>query len=104
MEVGDTQIFDNSIDRNLVENGDSTPIFSKVIGRELSHDSSSDIYFRCRVDCRSNSVGIKAQDFMHLGLPDVNASEELRSFGIPDTRFGKPTGRSNWSAQGHVFE
>ena len=79
MEVGNTQIFNTSINGNLAKNGDSTPIFSKVIGRELSHDSSSDIYLRCRVDLTSNDVGTEAPEFMHLGLPAVNALDELGS-------------------------
>ena len=68
VEVGDTQIFYTFIDVNLAENGDSTPILSKAIGRELSHDSSIDIYLCRRVDFTSNSVGTKSPDFMHLGI------------------------------------
>ena len=41
---------------------------------------------------------------MHLGLPAVNASYELRSFGTPATIFGRPIDGSNWSAPGHIFE
>ena len=32
-----------STDGNLAKNGDSTPIFSKIFGRGLYHDSISDI-------------------------------------------------------------
>ena len=103
MEVRYTQILDTSIDGNLAKNGDSTPIFSKVIGRELSYNSSPDIYSLCRVDLTSNSVGTEAPDFMHLGLPAVNTSDELRSFDTPGTIFGRPMDESNWSAPGHVF-
>ena len=39
-EIGDTQTFDTSVDRNLANDGYSTSIFSKVIGRELSQSSS----------------------------------------------------------------
>ena len=39
----DTQILNTSIDKNLCNNGDFTPIFGKVIGRELSHNSSANI-------------------------------------------------------------
>ena len=45
-EVGDTQKFNTSIDGNSDENRDYTTIFKKVIGRELSCDSRSDIYLR----------------------------------------------------------
>ena len=40
---------------------------------------------------------------MHLGLPSANASDELRSFGTPANRVGKPIDVSNWSAPGRVF-
>ena len=43
VEIRDIQKFNTSIDKNLDKNGDSTPILSKVIGRELSHDSSDNI-------------------------------------------------------------
>ena len=86
MEVRDTQIINTSIDGNLTKNGDSTPIFSKVIRQELSEDSSAYIYSRCRVNFTNNDVGTEAPDFMYLGLLTINASDELRSFGyyIPD--------------------
>ena len=98
VEIGDTQKFKTSIDGNLAENGDSTPISRKVIGQKLSHDSISNIYLRCRVDFRSNTVGTEAPYFMNLGLPAVNAPDELRYFGTPATRVGRPTDGSNWSA------
>ena len=69
----------------------------------MSHDSSADIYLLYRVDLKSNSVGTIAPNFMHLGLPAINASDELKSFGTPTTRFGRPTDGSNWSVMGHVF-
>ena len=77
VEVADTQTFDTSINGNLAKNGDSTPIFSTVIGQELSHESSADIYSRCRVDFTSNAVRTKAPGFMHLRLPAINALDEL---------------------------
>ena len=103
MEVGNTQIFNTSINENLTKDGDSTPIFSKVIVQELSNDSSADIYLYCRVDFMSNSFQTEAPDFMHLGLLAVNALDELRSFGTPATRVGNPTDGLNWSAPSHVF-
>ena len=83
VEVGDTQIFDTSIDGNLAENGNSMPIFSKLIRQEISHNYSNNIYLRCTVEFMSNFVGTKAPDFMYLGLPAVNASDKLRSFSTP---------------------
>ena len=57
VEIRDTQKLDTSINRNLAKNGDSKSIFCKAIGREMSHDSSADIYLRCRLDFTSNAVG-----------------------------------------------
>ena len=95
VEFGDNQKFDTSIDGNFAENGDSTPIFSKVIGRELSHDSSADICSRCRVESASNYIVTEAPVFMHLGLLAVNALDELQSFGTPVTRFVRAMDGSN---------
>ena len=81
VEIRDTQKLDTSINRNLAKNGDSKPIFSKAIGRELSHDSSADIYLRCRVEFMRNAMRTEAPDFMHLGILAVNAFDEIRSFG-----------------------
>ena len=44
VEVAAIQKFDTSINGNLAKIGDYMTISSKVIGRELSHDSSADIY------------------------------------------------------------
>ena len=74
-EIGVTQNCDASVDGNLTNNRDSAAIFSKVLGRELSDSLSTDIYFLCRVCFTSNSVGTKAPDFVHLGLPAVNISD-----------------------------
>ena len=40
---------------------------------------------------------------MHLGLPAVNTSGELRYFGTPATRVGRPADGSNWYVLGYVF-
>ena len=103
VEVRDAQIFNTSINGNLTNNGDPTPTFSKVIGKELSHKSSVGIYLSCRVNFMRNVVGTEIPDFMHLGLPAVNASDELGSFGTPATRVGRPIYGSNWCVPGHVF-
>ena len=103
VEFRNTQIFDTSINENLDENGDSTPIFNKVIGRELSHNSSSDIYLRYRAEFTSNAVGTEAPEFVYLGIPDVNASDKFSSFGKPNTKVGRPTDGSNWYVLGNVF-
>ena len=76
VEVKNTQIFNISINVNWTNKGESTLILSKVIRQELSHNSSSDIYSRCRDNFMSDSVGTKIPDFMNLGLPAVNALDE----------------------------
>ena len=83
MEIGDTQKFDTSIDGYLAEGGDLATIFSKIIGQELSHGSSADIYSRCQMDFTSNAVGTKGKTFVHLGIPAVSALDELNPFGTP---------------------
>ena len=95
MEIGDTQKFDTSVDGNLAEDGDSKKIFSMVIGRELSHSSSANIYSRCRMDFTSNAIGTEGPNFVNLGLQDVSASDEFNPFGIPTTRVRSPTDGSH---------
>ena len=84
------------------ENGDSTSIFLKIIGRGLSHSSSSNLYLRCQVDFASNTVGTKAPHFVDFGLPAVNASDEVNIFGTPNTRTRRPIDGSHWSDPDHV--
>ena len=103
VEVRNSHIFNTSINENLAKNGDYTPIFSKVIRQELSNGSSTDIYLRCRVEFTSTTVGTKAPYFMHFELLAVNAADELRSFGTPTTRVGRPTKESKWSSPGYIF-
>ena len=85
-KIGNNQEFNTSINGNLTEDESSMPILRKVIRQELSHNSSTDIYLRCRVDLTSNAVGTEAPYFMHVDMPAVNESDETRSFGTPDTR------------------
>ena len=103
MEIRDTQKLDTSIDGNLAKDGDSTIIFSRVIGREPSHGSSTGIYSRCRMDFTSNVVRTKGPNFVHLELLDVKESDELNPFGTPATRVSRPTDESHWSDPGHIF-
>ena len=103
VEVRNTQIFHTSIHGDFTNNGYPTLTFSKVIGRELSHNSRADIYSRCRVNFMRNDVGTKSPNFMSLGIPAVHASDELSSLGTPSTRLGRPKGGSNWSAPGHFL-
>ena len=55
-EIEDTQKLDTSVDIKLTNDGDSASIFIKVIGRELYHGSSADLYLRCWMDFASNIV------------------------------------------------
>ena len=54
------------------------------------------------MDFNSDSVGIEALDFVHLGILAVNASDELNPFCTPDTRARQPTNGYHWSGLGHV--
>ena len=86
IEARNTQPLNNFINGDSYENGDPTSTFSKVIGRELSHYFSANIYLRCRVNFTRNDVRTKIPDFMNLGLLAVHTSDKLRSFSIPATR------------------
>ena len=85
-----TQNFDASVDGISANDRDSTDIFRKVLGRELFDSLGTEIYSRCWVDFTSNVVVTEAPDFVHLGLPDVNALDEFSTFGTPATRVRRP--------------
>ena len=87
----------------MTDDQDSTSIFGKVIGRELSYGSFADVYSLCKMDFASNVVRTKAPYFVELGLPDVNTSDEVYILGTPDTRIRRPTYVSHWYAPDHVF-
>ena len=94
---------DTSVDIRLANDGDSTSIFRKVIGSELSHSSIGNHYSRCWMDFASNIVVTKAPDFVELVILAVNASDEVKIFGTPDTIIRRPADGSHWSALYHVF-
>ena len=75
VKIGDTQKSDASIDRKLPHHLDSASIFIKLIGHEISHGSSTDLYLRCRMDFANNAVGTEAPHFVELGIPAVNTSD-----------------------------
>ena len=104
VEIRNAQPFSTSIDGNSDKNGDTKPIFSKLIGRELFHHSRANIYLRCRLNFTRNAVGTKRPNFINLGLPALHTLDELWSFRIPTTRVRRPTDESNWSVPDHVFE
>ena len=101
--VRNAQILHTSINGDFSKNGNPTPTFSKVIGRELSHEYSADIYLHCRVNFTRNAVGTKSPKSMNLGLLAVHTLDELGSFSTPATRVGRLKDGSKWSAPGYVF-
>ena len=102
-ETRDTQNFDNYVDTNLANIGDSTSIFSKLIGCELSHSSSANLYLICQMDFFSNTVRTKGPNFVDLGILAVNESDEVNIFGTPATRIRRTTDGTHWSAPDHFF-
>ena len=55
------------------------------------------------MDFTSNAVGTEAPNFLNLGLPAVNASDEFNTFGTPTTRFRRPLDVNHWYVPDHVF-
>ena len=102
-ETRDTQNFDNYVDTNLANIGDSTSIFSKLIGCELSHSSSANLYLICQMDFFSNTVRTKGPNFVDLGIPAVNESDEVNIFGTPATIIRRPMDGFRWYAPDHIF-
>ena len=102
-KIGNTQKFDISVDGKLANDEDSTSIFSKVIGREISHSSSTDLYFRYWMDFASDVIRTEAPNFVDLGLPDVNTWDEFNTFGTSATRIRRTTDGPHWYALDHIF-
>ena len=98
-----TQKFDALVHDNLANERDSTSIFSKLLGQELSDILSADIYLRCWMDFTSNAVGTEAPNFVNFDLLAIQASDEFNAFGTPATRVRRPADGSHWSALGQVF-
>ena len=94
---------DNSVDRKFPDDQDYASIFSKVIGRELSHGSSADIYSLYWMDFASNIVQTEESQFMDLGLTAVNTSDEFSIQGTPGNRIIRTTDGSHWSVPDHIF-
>ena len=103
VELRNAQLFHTSINRYFSENWYPAPAFSKGIGQELYHNSSADIYSRCRVNFMHDAVGTNSPNFMNLWLLAVHTSNELGSFSTPATRVKRPVDGSNYRAPGHVF-
>ena len=80
-KVINAQKLDTSVDIKLPGDQDYVSVFSKVIGREISHSSSDDLYLRCRMKFSSNFFQIEAPQFLDLWIPAINASNELGVLG-----------------------
>ena len=78
-------------------------IFIKLVGRELSNIIRTDIYLSSWMDFMSNQVGTEAPNFVNLGLPAVNASDEFKTFDTPAIRIIMITDGYHWYVLGHVF-
>ena len=102
-QIRDTQKMDTSADRKLPDDQDSPSIFIKVIDRELSHGSSSNLYSRCWMDLASNVVQTEAPHFVELRLPAINTLDEVCILGTPETIIRRPTDGSHWSVPNNFF-
>ena len=103
-KIEDNQKLDTSVDRNLANDQNSNSIFIKVIGLEMYHSSSGNLYLRCWVDCATNAVGNEAPHFVDLGLPAINVSVEVNIFGTHAIRMRRLTDGYHWPAPDHVLE
>ena len=50
-----------------------------------------------------DAVLTKSPNFMNIGLLSVHTLDELGSFFIPTTRFGRPMAGSKWLLPGHLI-
>ena len=89
-KIVDTLKLDTYVDRKLSDGRDSASIFSKVIGRELSHGSSADLCSLCWMDFASNVVQTKVPQFMDCLLLAINTLDEFGIQGTPATRIRRP--------------
>ena len=103
-KIWDTQKLDTSVDIKFPNDWYSTSIFRKLIGREISHGSSADIYLRCWMDFASDVVQTEAPYFLELGLSAVNTSDEVGIFDTPTTIIRRPKDGSHWSAPDFFLE
>ena len=103
VEVSNAQPFHTSINKNSAKNGDPTTNFSKGIVRELSDDSSTNIYLRCQLNFMRDAVVTESPKFMNLELLDVHASDKLGSFSITDTVIIRPKYAYNWILHEHLI-
>ena len=94
---------DASVDRKLPNDRNSVSISGKVIGCELSHGSSADLYVHCQMDFASNIDQTKAPQFVDLGPLAINTSDKLVILSTPVTRIRIPTYGFHWYSPDHIF-
>ena len=94
---------DTALDRIFPNDQDSVSIFSKVIFCDFSHGSSDNLYSRCKMNFSSDFVQTDAPQFVDLGFPAINTSNELSVLGTLDIRIITQTDGSHWLAPDHVF-
>ena len=75
---------------------DPAPIFSKVIGRKFTDESSANVNLRCRMIFEIDTLFKESPNLVNLGLKSICTSNELVSVFIPTTRIGMPTDGPNW--------
>ena len=83
---------DTVVDRKLPGYRYSASIFIKVIGCEIYHGSSNDLYLCCQMNFASNVVQNEAPQFVDLELLDVNTSNEFGILGTPAMRIRSSVG------------
>ena len=94
---------DTAVDRTFLDDKYSAYVLSKVIGHELSHGYSNDLYSRCWMNFSSNVVQTKAPQLVDLGIPAVNKSNELGVFVTPTTSTRRPADISHWLMPDNTF-
>ena len=102
-KIRNDQKLDTSIDRKFPNDWDYASIFSKVIGREISHVSIEDLYLRFHMDFISNVVQTKVLQFVYLRILAFNTSDDFGILDTSATSIRRLTDGSHWYASDHVF-
>ena len=89
-KLSNAQTLNNVVDGQLPDDQYSASNFSKIIGSELSHGSSDDLYLRCRMNFLSNFVQTLVPQFVDLGLLSITILNESGALGTPVTRIRRP--------------
>ena len=81
---------ETSVDKKFTIDQYFSSILSTVIGRDISHISSADLYFFCRMDDASKVVQTKASHLVELGILVAKTSNEVNILDTPATRLRSP--------------